>query len=218
MRCSRNVRAGNAFRFALLGLALPWLWGPSAVEAQSSRRRAADDEAATADNMKMPSTSIEGERQTPDIFFVFPTGRGGNLSMPHVRDYGPDILEPVVKPWFEREQALGPSQIQTVTRQSTVDWKEALRSAPPPPPREQPLPESPARPSLPAPSIPSSALSRPAAAAPPGSVPVPPPPDSPIYQRPPPAYGVAPTPPPAYAAPPPAQPPTYRGVPVLPPQ
>jgi hypothetical protein len=195
----------------LLGLALPWLWGATAVDAQSSRRRASgggeSGGSAPSDIMKMPSTAITGERQTPDIFFVFPTGKGGDLSMPHLRDYGPDILEPVVKPWFEREQALGPSQIQAVTRQLSVDWKEALKRAPPPPPREA-APEASSRPSLPAPSIPSSALSRPP----------PPPPDSPIYQRPPPAYGAAPTPPPVLAAPPPAQPPTYRGVPVLPPQ
>src|SRR5947209_16093041 len=106
MRCSRSAQGGNVFPTAsLLALTLSWLSAATGVEAQSSRGRAsarasageeAGGGAGKADNMKMPSTSIEGERQTPDIFFVFPTGKGGNLSMPHLRDYGPDILDPVV--------------------------------------------------------------------------------------------------------------------------
>jgi len=165
MRCSRSARGGSAVRTAaILGLVLPWLAAATAVEAQSSRRRAGDEAPGSeaSDHMKMPSTSIEGERQTPDIFFVFPTGKGGNLSMPHVRDYGPDILEPVVKPWFEREQALGPSQIQEVVTTRSSDWKEALKSSPPPPapPAEPPPP----RPAVAPPAIPGQALSMPSSA------------------------------------------------------
>jgi hypothetical protein len=147
------------------------------------------------DNMRMPNVSIEGERQTPDIFFVFPTGKGGNLSAPKFRDYGPDILEPVVKPWFERDQMVTHAQLQATSTQ-TFDWDEALKSSPPraaPPPGPPPLgapgappslpPPSMPNPSLPPPSIPSQALSLPRSA--PNSAmppPAPPPPASqPLY-------------------------------------
>ena len=130
----------------------------------------------------MPGVSIEGERQTPDIFFVFPTGKGGNLSAPKVRDYGPDILEPVVKPWFERDQMVTPPPLQAASTKSSVNWDELMKSSPPPArpapegepaalePPPAPPPSAPSQmtaPSLPPPSIPSQALSLPRSGAPP---------------------------------------------------
>lgn len=135
--------------------------------AQTRAREAQDDR---GENMRMPNVSIEGERQTPDIFFVFPTGKGGNLSAPRFRDYSPDILDPVVKPWFERDQSVNP-QLR-VTGGEKFDWDAALRSEPdraptpreavePPPQAAAPMSGQLGGPSIPPPQIPSRALSLP---------------------------------------------------------
>jgi hypothetical protein len=185
-----------------------------------------------ADNMRMPNVSIEGERQTPDIFFVFPTGKGGNVSAPRFRDYRPDILDPVVKPWFERDEMVNAPTMQA-SAGKTFDWDEALKSspppaapppaaaeaaAPPPPPAAPPMPESRPNVSLPPPSIPSQALSLPRTTSPqppqpqppPPAAPPPPPQERPVY----PSSARPASPPP----PPPSQP-SSESVPILvPPQ
>ena len=135
------------------------------------------------EKMSMPNVSIEGERQTPDIFFVFPTGRGNNVSAARVRDYGPDILSALVKPWFERDSMVDPVTAH-VTSDEQINLAEVLKAEPPkqePPaapiesmPNDRPVvsrePGIPASAlSLPAtrePGIPSSALSRPSSAQP----------------------------------------------------
>jgi len=143
MRCSKSGRVASAFLLAaIVGLA-----APSAAQ-QRGRSNEADER---SENMKMPNVSIEGERQTPDIFFVFPTGKGGNLSAPRMRDYAGDILEPVVKPWFERDQAVNPPAM--VTSAEKFDWEKAVGSeperapaaaaAPPPPANVAPPPQMP---------------------------------------------------------------------------
>jgi hypothetical protein len=136
----------------------------------AAQTRAQDDR---QENMRMPGVSIEGERQTPDIFFVFPTGKGGNLSAPKVRDYGPDILEPVVKPWLERDEMVTRTPVQAASTQS-FNWDEMMKSSPPParvaPPAAPEAPPPPGQmppPSLPPPAIPSEARSLPPAGAPP---------------------------------------------------
>src|SRR5882724_3894006 len=99
MRCSKSARSASA-----LLLAAAVFGGAVASVAQTRSRASSSEGDDRSENMKMPNVSIEGERQTPDIFFVFPTGKGGNLSAPRMRDYAADILEPVVKPWLERDQ------------------------------------------------------------------------------------------------------------------
>jgi hypothetical protein len=169
MHCFKNARSVSASvrtGAALLAALLAWS-GVATAQGRGGDER--------QDNMRMPGVSIEGERQTPDIFFVFPTGKGGNLSAPKFRDYGPDILEPVVKPWFERDQMVMRAQVQAASTR-TFDWDEALKSspaAPAPPaapavaapvaPPPHPPPAMP-NPALPPPSIPSQALSLPRSA------------------------------------------------------
>jgi hypothetical protein len=169
MHCFKNARSVSASvrtGAALLAALLAWS-GVATAQGRGGDER--------QDNMRMPGVSIEGERQTPDIFFVFPTGKGGNLSAPKFRDYGPDILEPVVKPWFERDQMVMRAQVQAASTR-TFDWDEALKSSPaaPAPPAAPavaapvappPLPPpSMPNPALPPPSIPSQALSLPRSA------------------------------------------------------
>ena len=169
MRCSKNVRSVSLPVNARAGVALmasllAWSGVATAQDRGGGERQ---------DNMRMPGVSIEGERQTPDIFFVFPTGKGGNLSAPKFRDYGPDILEPVVKPWMDRDQMVTRAQLQAASTR-TFDWDEALKSSPaaPAPPAAPavaapvaPLPPpSMPNPALPPPSIPSQALSLPRSA------------------------------------------------------
>src|SRR5438132_8501997 len=171
MRCSKNVRSVSLPVNARAGVALlASLLAWSGVA--TAQGRGGDER---QDNMRMPGVSIEGERQTPDIFFVFPTGKGGNLSAPKFRDYGPDILEPVVKPWMDRDQMVTRAQLQAASTR-TFDWDEALKSSPaaPAPPAAPavaapvaPLPLPPPsmpNPALPPPSIPSQALSLPRSA------------------------------------------------------
>jgi len=122
MRCSKSARSASVVALVLATIVAGAL--PSAAQ-QRGRSSETDDR---SENMKMPNVSIEGERQTPDIFFVFPTGKGGNLSAPRMRDYASDILEPVVKPWFERDQAVNPPAF--VTSAEKFNWDEALRSEP----------------------------------------------------------------------------------------
>src|SRR5713101_3915480 len=98
MRSSSNARRVSPPLSAGL-IALVLLCGWKDVLAQG--RGGGSD--ARSDSVRMPNVNIEGERQTPDIFFVFPTGKGGNLSAPRLRDYRSDILTPVVKPWLERD-------------------------------------------------------------------------------------------------------------------
>ena len=161
---ARSVSASVRTGAALLAALLAWSGVATAQDRGGGERQ---------DNMRMPGVSIEGERQTPDIFFVFPTGKGGNLSAPKFRDYGPDILEPVVKPWFERDEMVTRAQLQAASTR-TFDWDEALKSSPaaPAPPAAPavaapvaPLPPpSMPNPALPPPSIPSQALSLPRSA------------------------------------------------------
>jgi len=228
MHCFKNVRSVSASvrtGAALLAALLAWS-GVATAQGRGGDER--------QDNMRMPGVSIEGERQTPDIFFVFPTGKGGNLSAPKFRDYGPDILEPVVKPWMERDQMVTRAQLQAASTR-TFDWDEALKSSPaaPAPPAAAPVvaapvappplpPPSMPKPALPPPSIPSQALSLPRSA--PNS-------EMPPPEMPAPAMQAAPSRPvsqplyPPGSRPLPAElPPSYRpsdsdGVPVLvPPQ
>jgi len=213
MRCFKNGRSANPKRGALFVAAVL----ASAASAAAQPRGGAGDR---GENMRMPNVSIEGERQTPDIFFVFPTGKGGNVSAPRFRDYGPDILDPVVKPWFERDEMVTPQAMQAAANRS-FDWDEALKSSPPPAPAPAaaaPPPLPPAREpqpnvSLPPPSIPSQAFSLPRTTAPqpPPPAAAPPPAAQPYYPS---APRSAYPPPPA-----PSQPSTSGSVPILvPPQ
>ncbi len=178
MRCSRSARSASRAALAtrmsrarlvktrnlsILGLAATALLAfgsPALAESPDEK-------------MAMPNVSIEGERQTPDIFFVFPTGKGGNVSAQRLKDYGPDILSPLVKPWFERDAMVNPT-VAHVTSEDKIDLAEALKEAPPK--REEasglveqgragaPLGAAPSMPSLPStgePTIPAAALSLP---------------------------------------------------------
>lgn len=128
MRCSKSARVVSLFILA------------GAVLCAAESRE---------DNLRnMPNVSIEGERQTPDIFFVFPTGKGGNLSAPRFRDYGPDILDPLVKPWFERDQLVNPIPVQAASGPK-MDWQELFKA--------EPAAAAPEIPSLREPGIPSIA-------------------------------------------------------------
>ena len=183
MRCSRNARPASRFLLAALVV------GASSAAAQTRGDR--------SENMRMPGVSIEGERQKPDIFFVFPTGKGGNLSAPRLRDYAPDILDPVVKPWFERDQMVNPLPLEAAAARK-FDWDEALKSEPSRP--AEPVPT----PAVVEPMIPSQARSMPRAAEP--AMPSVPPPPAPPAVRMPPVESLHP-PEPALPAPPPPPPP-----------
>lgn len=223
MRSTKNVRDADVRGRRTLAIgalvAVALLAGPA--DAQTRRRAsgtpprkapAAEQPAASGSgsSLRMQDTAIEGERQTPDIFFILPTGKGGNLQAPHRRDYSADILEPVVKPWLEKDAAVGALATRT-TPTASVDWEAAL-AEPAPPPSVAPAPQpvlSPSR-SRPAAQIPTSALSRPPPAAPAAA-----PPPPPRAAAPPPA---PPPPPPAYVLPPTASGATAEGVPILAPQ
>jgi hypothetical protein len=194
----------------------------AAHPAGAQARRAAPQQ-ERASSLRMGDTTITGERPTPDIFFIVPTGKGGNLQSPHRRDYSSEILEPVVKPWLEKDQNVSLVAVQHVASGSS-DWKKALSSVErvPPPPPPAPAPLEPVRPAYrPAPEIPAAALSRPPlpAAPPPERFAPPPPPPvrpAPVAAAPPPP---PPSPPPPAAAPPPRPAPAYDSVPILvPPQ
>jgi len=159
MRCSKSARGASAallLTAAILGGAVP-----SDAQTRGRGRSAASQQEAQQndENMRMPNVSIEGERQTPDIFFVFPTGKGGDLSAPRMRDYANDILEPVVKPWFERDQAVNPSA-HVASNEKRFDWDEALRSEP-----DRPAPAAAAAnvppPGMTAPSMPAPQVAPP---------------------------------------------------------
>jgi hypothetical protein len=146
----------------------------------------------------MGDVTISGERQAPDIFFIMPTGKGGNISAPHRKDYSADILEPVVKPWLEKDQMIGPLAVRASVSEP-VDWKAALAEPPPPAPAPEAPIAAPVRSQV---GLPPAATSRP-----------PPPPPAAI----PPAVLSRPSAPPA-AGPPPAAPPpsvSSEGVPIL---
>jgi hypothetical protein len=125
----------------------------------------------------MQGTTIEGERQTPDIFFVLPTGKTGNVGGPHLRDYSYEIFDPVVKPWFEGDATLEVPRGAIQTSSSKVDFDEAMKPEPPPPAappveaaaQAQPAPALEPMPRVAAPplSIPSQARSVPAPSSPP---------------------------------------------------
>ena len=134
MRCSKSALNASAFVIItalIVGSTSSYAQGRSRVRSSAgaaSESSSSSEEDDRSENMKMPNVSIEGERQTPDIFFVFPTGKGGNLSAPRMRDYAADILEPVVKPWFEKDQAVNITA--RVTSAEKFNWDEALRSEP----------------------------------------------------------------------------------------
>jgi hypothetical protein len=136
----------------------------------------------------MRDTAIVGERPTPGIFFIVPTGKGRDLRAAHQRDYRGDILEPVVKPWLEKDQNVTLAGIVHVSSGGD-DWRNALDAAAIAP--AVPVSGA-ARPaSRPAMEVPPAALSRP-------SAPALPPPSQARPAAPPPA-----SPPPAAAPPPP---------------
>ncbi len=207
MRSSRNARLASAGVLPALVLAATFTAEARPLQRSSAAGRAAAssedenaDEEARASSLRMRGTTIEGERQTPDIFFVLPTGKGGNLGGPYLRDYSYEILDPLVKPWFERDAMLEVPKPEI--QASRVDLDELLKAEPlPPPPPRLPAAEPEPRPRMITPpasvSIPSQARS------------LPPP-------RPPPAYEPSRLPeqqarPERVYPPPPAQPPpAYR--------
>lgn len=121
---------------------------------------------AGTDAVRMPSTSIEGERQAPDIFFVVPTGRGGKLSAPYRRDYSAEIREPVVKSWLEKDASVHLATVSAGGR--SFDWNRAMAEAPRPasgpiavPARGSGPPSDVSRPAGVPPALPAAALSAP---------------------------------------------------------
>jgi len=186
------------------------LWIAFAPPAAGQAQRG-DDRKGTA--LRMGDTAIMGERPTPDIFFIVPTGKGGNLSAPHRRDYSSEILAPVVKPWLEKDQNVRLAALEHVSRDSG-DWKEALKAVPVA--RAAPPPEV-VRPSGPAPiGIPEAARSGgpPPVSGLPASPPPPIPPAARSYPPPPSMPSAAPSYP---ASPPPAIPSAARSYPASPP-
>lgn len=128
MRCSRNGRAADVKKSVVLRLVVAASLAAGVAAAQSGS--AARGGASSSDNLRMQDTSIEGERQTPDIFFVLPTGKGGNLSAPNRRDYTFEILSPVVKPWHEREETLNRTLARADDGTQRFDWNAALAAPP----------------------------------------------------------------------------------------
>jgi hypothetical protein len=82
-------------------------------------------------SLRMRDTAILGERPTPDVFFVVPTGRPTASSPTYRRDYRSEILEPVVKPWLEKEGNLSLASIEHVST-DPGGWTRAFgkRAAP----------------------------------------------------------------------------------------
>ncbi len=163
MRCTRNAPAG--IEVAALALALLLAGVPDAqarrVRARrptpsaetTSEKKPASDFTSSAPSLRMQDTAITGERQAPDVIFIVPTGKGGKARSPHLRDYGSEILEPVVKSWLEKEETVEPMAGRKAPEEK-FDWKAAFReqprpSAPPPEPLPVPAPPPP-RPAAPA--------------------------------------------------------------------
>ncbi len=197
MRSSRNARLASAGVLPALVLAAtltaearPLQRSAGAGRAAASSEDESADEEARASSLRMRGTTIEGERQTPDIFFVLPTGKGGNLGGPYLRDYSYEILDPLVKPWFERDAMLEVPKPDL--QASRVDLAELLKAEPPPPPLSPPPASEPEpAPQMIAPpaplSIPSQARSLPPPASAPAPIePLPPPRPLPAYEAPPP--------------------------------
>ena len=203
MRSIRNVRRAESRRPALLVVAAAAALAAVASVAVTH----AQEEGARRGSVQMRDTAILGERPTPDIFFIVPTGKGGNLRGPHRRDYRGEILEPVVKPWLEKDQNVTLAGIGHVT-ESGGDWRDAFDSEPVAPAVRVPVPE-PVRPAArPAVDVPAAARSKPV-------VPDVPPPPIPSQARPaapPPSF-----PPPAAAVPRPSFPPAAVPPPASPP-
>lgn len=162
MRCTRNVRAGIEIAAFVFVLAFAGVADAQARRAPSRRMAppaagASEPKPATAPSLRMQDTTITGERQRPDVIFVVPTGKGGKLQSPHLRDYSGEILEPVVKSWLEKDQTIGPIAAQAAPSWK-LDWKSLLREEPrkPPPPPPPPAPPPSRPPSIVRPSSPPS--------------------------------------------------------------
>jgi hypothetical protein len=95
--------------------------------AQTRRAAPPPAQSDTGSNLKMREMGIQGEHQRPDVLFVIPTGRGGPIVSPRLRDYSYDIQEPVVKPWLEAESRIAHTAVRN--EGSTPDWREAVRAA-----------------------------------------------------------------------------------------
>jgi hypothetical protein len=137
---------------AVLVVLLAAVIGAAPLRAQSSREAAAP----RAPSVRMRDTAIVGERPTPDVFFIVPAGRPADLSLPPRRDYRAEILEPVVKPWLEKEGRVDLASIEHVST-DPGGWSRAFGKAAPPSPAPAPVPVFQAPP----PAIPPAALARP---------------------------------------------------------
>src|SRR5687767_9718063 len=143
MRCSKNGRGDKAMRFPLFAVVMilvaSLLVAPP-LDAQT-RRAAPAAQSDAGSNLKMRETGIQGEHQRPDVLFVIPTGRGGPIVSPRLRDYSYDIQEPVVKPWLEAESRIAHSAVRNAG--ATPDWREAVQAAAaaPPPQAAVPMPQ-----------------------------------------------------------------------------
>ena len=111
------------------------------LDAQTRRAAPPPAQSDVGSNLKMRETGIQGEHQRPDVLFVIPTGRGGPIVSPRLRDYSYDIQEPVVKPWLEAESRIAHSAVRNAG--ATPDWREAVQAAAaaPPPQAAAPMPQ-----------------------------------------------------------------------------
>jgi len=133
MRCTRNVPVAIETAALILVLVLAGIADAQARRPSARRRTTPEAKApptpTSAASLRMQETTLTGERQAPDMIFVVPTGKGGKLSSPHLRDYSGEIQEPVVKSWLEKEEIIGPMAAQTSPSQR-FDWKAALKAEP----------------------------------------------------------------------------------------